>query len=210
MNRYVKLLFLSFLLYLPYSVVWAQFSLPSMPSMPSMPSLPSLTSDKSVPEQQQEILKQSAQTLNHLYAIVPSVKESITKSAGYATFSNFGMKILIAGGGTGSGVVIDNQTKKPIYMSMLEVQAGLGMGIKSFEVVFIFENKSALNSFINSGWTLGGQATASAKYKETGDAFQGAVDVAPGVLMYQLTGSGLAAEITGKGTKYYRNTELNK
>jgi hypothetical protein len=28
--------------------------------------------------------------------------------------------------------------------------------------------------------------------------------------MYQLTDSGLAAEITGKGTKYYKNTELNK
>jgi hypothetical protein len=28
--------------------------------------------------------------------------------------------------------------------------------------------------------------------------------------MYQMTDSGLAAEITGKGTKYYKNTDLNK
>jgi hypothetical protein len=34
--------------------------------------------------------------------------------------------------------------------------------------------------------------------------------VAEGVWMYQLTDSGLAAEITAKGTKYYQDTDLNK
>jgi hypothetical protein len=37
----------------------------------------------------------------------------------------------------------------------------------------------------------------------------GAVSVAPGVWMYQLTDTGLAAEITGKGTKYYKDSDLN-
>ena len=40
-------------------------------------------------------------------------------------------------------------------------------------------------------------------------AYQGAASVSPGVWMYQLTDKGLAAEITAKGTKYYRNDELN-
>jgi len=42
-----------------------------------------------------------------------------------------------------------------------------------------------------------------------GAAYQGAALVAPGVWMYQMTDKGLAAEITAKGTKYYRNDELN-
>ena len=67
-----------------------------------------------------------------------------------------------------------------------------------------------MNDFVNSGWTFGGQASVAAKYEKNGDAYQGSVVVAPGVLMYQLTDSGLAAEITGKGTKYYKDTELNK
>lgn len=203
MKRYLNLFFLNLLFLLPCNMVLAQMSLPSMPTIP-------LPGDKSIAEQKQEILKKNGEILSRLYAIVPSTKEAIPKAAGYATFSNFGMKILVAGGGSGSGVVIDNQSHKPVYMSMVEVQAGLGMGVKSFEIIFVFQNKAALNSFINSGWSMGGQATASAKYKEAGEAFQGAVDVAPGVLMYQLTGSGLAAEITAKGTKYYRNSELNK
>ncbi len=176
--------------------VFAQFSNP-------------FTSEKTVAQQRQEILNKSEQTLKQLYSVEPRTKELIDKSAGYATFSNFGMKILIAGGGTGSGVVI-SKDKKAVYMNMAEVQAGLGIGIKSFQNVFIFQTNAAMNDFVNSGWTFGGQVTAAAKYEKDGDAYQDATVVAPGVLMYQLTDSGLAAEITGKGTKYYKNTDLNK
>jgi len=165
---------------------------------------------KTVAQQRQDILKASNDTLKALYQAQPKAKELIEKSVGYATFSNFGMKILIAGGGTGSGVVIQKDGAKTIYMNMAEVQAGLGFGIKSFQNIFVFETQAALNDFVNSGWTFGGQVTAAAKYEKNGDAYQDAVVVAPGVLMYQLTDSGLAAEITGKGTKYYKNTDLNK
>ena len=167
-------------------------------------------SDKTVAQQQQDILKKNDEILKRLYQAQPKAKELIEKSMGYATFSNFGMKILIAGGGTGSGVVINKSGAKPIYMNMAEVQAGIGLGIKSFQNIFVFQTEAALNDFVNSGWTFGGQVTAAAKYEKNGDAYQDATVVAPGVLMYQLTDSGLAAEITGKGTKYYKNSDLNK
>jgi lipid-binding SYLF domain-containing protein len=166
--------------------------------------------EKTIAQQRQDVLKKSEDTLKALYQIEPKSKELIDKSAGYATFSNFGMKILIAGGGTGTGVVINRSGAKPVYMNMAEVQAGLGVGIKSFQNIFVFQTQAALNDFVNSGWTFGGQVTAAAKYETTGGAYQGGTVVAPGVLMYQLTDSGLAAEITGKGTKYYKSTDLNK
>ncbi len=164
---------------------------------------------KSPAEQRQDILTKNQAVLKQLYKAQPNAKDLIEKSAGYATFSNFGLKILIAGGGTGSGVVINKINPKPIYMNMAEVQAGLGVGIKSFQNIFIFQTEAALNNFVNSGWTFGGQVTAAAKYDKDGAAYQGATVVAPGVLMYQLTDSGLAAEITGKGTKYYKDSTLN-
>ncbi len=166
--------------------------------------------DKTVAEQRQEILKKNEQILKQLYSAEPKAKDLIEKSVGYATFSNFGMKILIAGGGSGSGVVINKMSSKPTYMNMAEVQAGLGLGIKSFQNIFIFQSEAALNDFVNSGWTFGGQVTAAAKYDKDGTSYQDATVVAPGVLMYQLTDSGLAAEITGKGTKYYKDSTLNK
>ncbi|BDT77254.1 MULTISPECIES: YSC84-related protein [Polynucleobacter] len=187
------LFFLAFGLNTP---VFAQFSNP-------------FAADKTVAQQRQDILVKNQVILKQLYAAQPKAKDLIEKSAGYATFSNFGMKILIAGGGTGSGVVL-GKDKKPVYMNMAEVQAGLGIGIKSFQNIFVFQTDAAMNDFVNSGWTFGGQVTAAAKYEKDGDAYQDATVVAPGVLMYQLTDSGLAAEITGKGTKYYKNTDLNK
>ena len=179
------------------TAVWAQFSNP-------------FGQDKTVAQQRQEILQKNEQILKALYATEPKAKDIIEKSVGYATFSNFGMKILIAGGGSGTGVVINKFNSKPIYMNMAEVQAGLGFGLKSFQNIFIFQNEAALNDFVNSGWTFGGQVTAAAKYEKDGGAYQDATVVAPGVLMYQLTDSGLAAEITGKGTKYYKDSTLNK
>ena len=179
------------------TAVWAQFSNP-------------FGEDKTVAQQRQEILQKNEQILKALYATEPKAKDIIEKSVGYATFSNFGMKILIAGGGSGTGVVINKFNSKPIYMNMAEVQAGLGFGLKSFQNIFIFQNEAALNDFVNSGWTFGGQVTAAAKYEKDGGAYQDATLVAPGVLMYQLTDSGLAAEITGKGTKYYKDSTLNK
>jgi hypothetical protein len=39
--------------------------------------------------------------------------------------------------------------------------------------------------------------------------FSGAVSVAPGVYIYRLTETGLAAELTVSGTKYFKDSELN-
>jgi lipid-binding SYLF domain-containing protein len=160
-------------------------------------------------EKQKEVQKVSRETLARLYKAQPSAKKAIEGAAGYAVFSNFGMKILVAGGGSGSGIAVDNKTKKATYMKMVEVQAGLGMGVKKFRVVFVFDTQKGLNDFVNSGWEFGGQTTAAAKAGDQGLALSGAVSVAPGVWMYQLTDTGLAAEITGKGTKYYKDSDLN-
>ena len=160
-------------------------------------------------EKQNEVQKMSRETLARLYKAQPSAKTAVEGAAGYAVFSNFGMKIFVAGGGSGSGLAVDNKTKKATYMKMVEVQAGLGMGVKKFRVVFVFETQKALNDFVNSGWEFGGQTTAAAKAGDQGLALTGAVSVAPGVWMYQLTDTGLAAEITGKGTKYYKDSALN-
>ena len=160
-------------------------------------------------EKQKEVQKVSRETLARLYKAQPSAKKAVEGAAGYAVFSNFGMKIFVAGGGSGSGMAVDNKTKKATYMKMVEVQAGLGMGVKKFRVVFVFDTQKALNDFVNSGWEFGGQTTAAAKAGDQGAALTGAVSVAPGVWMYQLTDTGLAAEITGKGTKYYKDGDLN-
>ena len=95
-------------------------------------------------------------------------------------------------------------------MKMVEVQAGLGIGVKKFRLVWVFEKQSDLEAFINSGWEIGGQATASAQMSGQGqELYTGAMSIKPGVWIYQLTDDGVAAELTAKGTKYSKDPELN-
>ena len=63
---------------------------------------------------------------------------------------------------------------------------------------------------MNSGWELGGQTSVAAKSGDKGGSLQGALPIAPGVWLYQLTEAGLALELTVKGTKYYKDDDLNK
>jgi len=162
-----------------------------------------------VDKERQEIRKRNQEILAQLYKVQPNAKTAVQKAAGIATFSNFGMKIFVAGSGTGKGVAIDNATKKEVFMKMIELQAGLGFGVKKFSLVWVFETPDAFSTFVNSGWELGGQASAAAKSGDKGAAFQGALAIAPGVWLYQLTDKGVALELTAKGTKYYKNDELN-
>ena len=164
---------------------------------------------KDAEEKRSEIQAMKTETLNELYSKEPGARKHVQNAKGYAVFSNFGMKIFLAGGGKGSGVAINNSTKKNTYMKMVELQAGLGIGIKKFRQVWVFENISDFNHFINSGWELGGQGTAAAKLDDDGGSFQGAISVKPGIWLYQMTEDGLALELTGKGTKYYQDKDLN-
>ena len=164
---------------------------------------------KSKEEKQAEARKKADATLQRLYKAKPSAQAAVKSAAGYAVFNSAGVKILVAGGGKGNGIAVDNGTKKVTYMKMREVQAGLGMGAKKFSTIFVFETKAALEKFINSGWEFGGQTTAAAKTGDGGGSYQGAASVSEGVWMYQLTDKGLALELTGKGTKYFKDDELN-
>ena len=160
-------------------------------------------------KEQQEIRKMAQDTLQRIYKAEPKAKGAVQGAAGYAVFSNTGVKILMMGSGKGEGIAVNNKSKQETFMKVVELQAGLGFGVKKFSVVFVFDNDTAFNNFVNSGWEFGGQTTAAATTGEKGGAMTGAASVSPGVYMYQLTDKGVAVEITAKGTKYYKDDDLN-
>jgi len=160
-------------------------------------------------KKQKKVRDVASKTLHRLYKAQPAAKAAVEHGAGYAVFSNTGIKILVAGSGKGKGLAVNNQTKKETFMKMLELQAGLGIGVKKFSVIFVFDTEKAFDSFVNSGWEFGGQATAAAKTGDNGGSMAGAASVSDGVWMYQMTDKGLAAEITAKSTKYYKDDDLS-
>lgn len=178
-------------------------------AMACMLGLPGQGIAASREEEQAEVRQAAAEALAAVYAAQPSARAAVESAAGYAVFSNFGMKILFAGGGSGKGLAVDNKSGTTTFMKMAEIQAGLGFGVKKFWLVWVFETQKGLDEFVSSGWEVGAQATAAARAGDKGTSYQGAVAVAPGVWLYQLTEDGLALELTAKGTKYYRDTDLN-
>ena len=80
-----------------------------------------------------------------------------------------------------AGVAVNTKSKQETFMKMASAGGGLGVGVKDYRVIFVFENDKALAQFLDSGWSGSGQADAAAKAGEKGGAYSGAAEVAPGV-----------------------------
>lgn len=167
-------------------------------------------SGKTLDQQRSERLQSSNETLQLLYKHAPEAKEMIANSYGYAAFSNVGVNLVLLSAEGGMGVAHDNKTGKNTYMNMASGGVGFGLGIKDFRAVFLFENKAVFDRFVNEGWEANAQADAAAKLADKGDAINLAISVEPGIRLYKLTQNGLALQATIQGTKYWKDTELNK
>ena len=161
-------------------------------------------------EKREKTRKMAAQTLQDLYKLEPTAQAAIQKSAGYAVFNNMGVNLLLLSTARGAGIAVNSKTKQETFMKMVSAGGGLGLGVKDYRVIFVFENDKALAQFLDSGWSGSAQADAAAKAGEKGGAYSGAVEVAPGVWVYQITKNGLALQLTLQGTKYYKDDDLNK
>jgi lipid-binding SYLF domain-containing protein len=156
---------------------------------------------------QQEVQAAAQSALTALYAMQPSARRDIERAVGYAAFSTFGMKLMIAGGTSGKGVAVNKRTSKHTYMKMLQVQGGLGFGISKNQLIFVFTSEQALSDFINIGWEFGGQTNVSAMAGGEGGMFTGAAQISPGVYLYQITETGLSATLTVAGTKFFVDSD---
>ncbi len=121
-------------------------------------------------EQRAKTRKMASAVLAELYKLQPTSRGAIQKSAGYAVFDNMGTNLLVVSTGRGSGIAVNSKTKQETFMKMISAGAGLGVGVKDYRVVFVFETPEALSQFLNSGWDASGQADAAAKAKESGGA----------------------------------------
>lgn len=166
------------------------------------------TSGTSVEEKRQAVLTMKNDVLSELYKIRPQAKAEIASAPGYAVFSNANVNLIFVSFSGGYGVVHDGKTGKQTYMKMGEAGIGLGLGLKDFRAVFIFNKRPTMDKFINSGWEFGGHADAAAKAADKGAAVGGEALVND-ITVYQITKSGLALQATVKGTKYWLDEELN-
>ena len=164
--------------------------------------------DGSVTDKRQAILNMKEQVLTQLFKQKPDTRSQINSAPGYAVFSNANINLIFLAAGTGYGVAKNMKTGKQTYMNMAEGGIGLGLGAKDYRIVMVFHTEQALNNFISSGWTFGGNADAAAKASKKGASVEGEAYYGD-VTVYTFTESGLALQATIKGTKFWQDKELN-
>ncbi|MCZ6744413.1 MAG: hypothetical protein O7D31_07010 [Alphaproteobacteria bacterium] len=162
-----------------------------------------------VAEKRQAAQSMRSETLAQLYEVHPYAKTQIDQAVGYGVFSTVGINLFLLSTASGWGIVRDQKTGQDTYMKMYSAGLGPGLGVKDFRGVFVFTSESALKQFVEDGWDASAQADAAAKAEDKGDAWAGAVNVAPGIRLYQLTQMGLALQATIQGTKFWKDGELN-
>ncbi len=136
-------------------------------------------------------------------------KKLFDRAYGFAVFSNVKISLFISAGG-GTGVAVAKKTKdkpeKRTYMRMGTVGLNIGLGGQKYQVIFFFENKGAMNRFVEKGWQADAQANAVA-----GTAGANAeATFSNGMAIYQITKAGLMLQADIAGTKYWKDKKLNK
>ncbi len=159
-------------------------------------------------EKRAAVMDMRTEVLNELYKTKPDVRNQIATADGYAVFDNANVNLLIASFGGGYGMVKNNISGATTYMKMAEAGIGFGAGVKDFRLVMVFHTQAALKRFVDSGWAFGAQADAAAKAGDKGAAAGGEATV-DNITIYQITKSGIALQATIKGTKFWKDEELN-
>jgi len=162
-----------------------------------------------IPEKRQNILAMKNETLSDLYKMKPKTRAIVAEAPGYAVFSNANVNIILASFGGGYGVVKNNKTGKHTYMKMAELGIGLGLGVKDYRAIFIFHDEATMHKFIDSGWEFGGHADAAAVASDKGIGAVGGEALIHNITIYQITKTGIALQATVKGTKYWKDDDLN-
>ncbi len=157
--------------------------------------------------QRAELRKMCDEALATLYKAKPEMKARVGKAPGYGCFSSFGVSFIIGGAG-GRGLVHDNANKKDVYMGMGQATAGIDIGIKDYREVLVFNDKAAMNKFVDTGWEFAGTAEASAAVQGKGVSV-GKGEGAPPIEVYPMTRTGLSAGVAAGGRKYWKDKDLN-
>jgi len=154
-------------------------------------------------EKREAILKMRDATLERLQKEKPETKDLIAKAPGYAVFDATGVNLVLYVGGKGAGVLIDNATGKPTYMTMVRAGTGPGLGYKEFKQIIVFKTKGAMEMFLSAGVDVGGSF-------DFGNVMQQGESFNPDFALYSITDKGFTVQANWGGTKYFKDAELNE
>jgi len=152
----------------------------------------------------EQIDSMASEALSAVLAESSGAKGLFESAYGYAVFDNWKFAFGISGGG-GAGVAVAKADERRTYMKMGTGGVGLGLGGQKYQVVFLIQDESTFNRFVNSGWQADTQAGVAAGT----EGASAASSFHQGLAIFQLTEKGLMANAEVTGTKYWKHKKLN-
>jgi lipid-binding SYLF domain-containing protein len=147
-------------------------------------------------------------TLADLYKLKPDARMEINKAPGYGVFDVEGAFIVLLVTEHGAGVLIDNSTGQPTYMTMTRLGTGPGVGFEKFRSVVVFKNKKVLDLFKSAGADVEASGHLMLKDGTDGGILGAQASFNPELAVYQITDFGLAAEASWGGVAFLPDWSL--
>ncbi|HTP63051.1 MAG TPA: hypothetical protein VMJ14_13315 [Burkholderiales bacterium] len=149
-------------------------------------------------------LKMASDGLERLYQLQPDARKKIEGAVGYAVFDINSIYAILLVGQRGNGVLFDNATKKPTFMTSLRTGTGPGIGKERVYQIFAFKTKGAMDQFTLAGG-VGGDLSASYSTGAGGSV----MSFNPEIDIVQIPESGSAVQASWGGTVYSVDPDLN-
>ena len=150
-----------------------------------------------------KIDERSDELLDELLGKSADAKELFGQAMGYAIFDSTKAALGISGGG-GSGVAVEKSSGDRTYMKMATGGVGLGIGVKTYQVLMLFEKEPVFRNFVDKGWQADAQAGAAAG----SEGAAAKTTFHNGMAVFVNTKKGLMASADISGTKYWQS-DLN-
>lgn len=162
-----------------------------------------------VNKERSDVRKMRSEALAAIYKQKPELKAKVEAAPGYAVFTDYGVTLFFVGGAGGSGIAVDNKTRKETFMNMGQASVGLGLGVRDVRLLLVFKTQKAFDYFVDKGWEFGGGGSVAASVSDKGASEASGADFGNQVEKYGIAKNGLMFETTLSGTKYWKSKELN-
>ncbi|HVV03514.1 MAG TPA: YSC84-related protein [Puia sp.] len=146
---------------------------------------------------QEKIITESKKAKASFLKSDPSMENLFKHSAGYAIFPNVGKGAVGVGGAAGKGAVYEKGTLVGTAQ-MVQVTVGAQAGGQAYREIIFFENKDALDRFMQNKVEFSGQASAIAVKAGT----SANANYRNGVVVFSQEKGGLMLEASLGGQKF--------
>jgi lipid-binding SYLF domain-containing protein len=152
-----------------------------------------------------KIDKHAKQSLDKLLKGSPQAKALHDIAWGYAVFDARKTSFAMAGGG-GKGVAVAKASGERTYMKMASVGVNFGVGLKFYDLIFLFEDEKSFRGFVDNGWEAGAGANAVGGTEGANLA----ASFVNGMAIFEQSDKGLMLSADVSGTKYWQPKNLNE